>query len=69
MISKEELLIYINLLYDLYGEDYCRNYSELSELIKIEFDLEITPEKIALILLNEEEYLNYKNMGIEYQTI
>lgn len=67
MITKDELQLYIDLVNDLYGEDYWSNFIELSEIINIEFDLQITPENIATVLTMEESnYLTYKNYGIVY---
>lgn len=67
MITKDELQLYIDLVNDLYGEDYWSNFIELSEIINIEFDLQITPETIATVLTMEESnYLTYKNYGIVY---
>ena len=67
MITKDELQLYIDLVNDLYGEDYWSNFIELSEIINIEFDLQITSETIATVLTMEESnYLTYKNYGIVY---
>lgn len=67
MITKDELQLYIDLVNDLYGEDYWSNFIELSEIINIEFDLQITPENIATVLTMEgSNYLTYKNYGIVY---
>lgn len=67
MITKDELQLYIDLVNDLYGEDYWSNFIELSEIINIEFDLQITPENIATgLTMEESNYLTYKNYGIVY---
>mgnify|MGYP001765581209 CR=1 FL=1 len=70
MITKEELKLYIDLLNDLYGEDFCSNFIELSELLFIEFELQLSPESIGIILsMEESNYLTYKNCGISYQSL
>lgn len=70
MITKNELQLYIDLINDLYGEDYWSNFIELSEIIFIEFELQISPENIAIILTMEESnYLTYKNCGISYESL
>lgn len=70
MITKEELELYIDLLNDLYGEDFCSNFIELSELLFIEFELQLSPESIGIILsMEESNYLTYKNCGISYQPL
>ena len=70
MITKDELQLYIDLLNDLYGEDFYSNFTELSELLFIEFDLQLSSESIGIILsMEESNFLTYKNCGVSYQSL
>ena len=70
MITKDELQIYIDLINDLYGEDFYSNFTELSELLFIEFDLQLSSESIGIILsMEESNFLTYKNCGVSYQSL
>lgn len=70
MITFSELNLYLELIQSYYGEDYINGPHHLSEMIALEFDLQISPEDIVRILSTtvdaEDMKLNYNTCGIFY---
>lgn len=69
-MTTEELDLYCALLEDYYGRDYISDYEVLQELLKIDFDLDISIDELRLLTFSkyEEEDIRLikEHCGINY---
>jgi len=69
-MTAEELDLYCGLLEDYYGSDYISNYEVLQELLKIDFDKEVTIDELRILSMykyeQEDIELIKNHCGINY---
>lgn len=69
-MTTEELDLYCTLLEDYYGRDYISDYEVLQELLRIDFDLDISIDELKLLTFSkyEEEDIRLikEHCGINY---
>lgn len=69
-MTIKELQFYMEFISDYYGDDFIQDYEHLSEILLLEFDIEISAKDLKILISYykaiEEQFINLKNCGVSY---
>ena len=69
-MTIDELKFFVELLTAYYGEDYIQTFEQLSEMLKLEFDIDTSAKELSMLtqmsLDTEDVIINMSTCGIFY---